>query len=522
VVKPASVVVKEVPVEVDIVVRAQAEVDTIEGLVVDESGAPVADAQIHTQAAQGAFSARTKADGTFRLERGPSEPADPIRLSILRGGYEPGASDGSVPWGTRDVMIVLRAGLSVELQVLDARTRRPLEEFGVRCFRASSERRSTSVRDAGRHPAGTLVLKGLTRGTWCLVVEPVSDEWMPSRVVDFEVTDAGAPLQVVELHPRQRRTVRVVRTDGAPVGGSVVELLEPLSGREPDLRSWPWRWGDVASRNNALLVHRGTTDAAGEVVLSGPPDRDLSLRALGPGHQPVLRTGLRWIGDAEPIVLQVPAGARLLGTIGPLAALRRFDQSAKVDEFHDPGPLRDEVVRRSGPKIRLRRGEGTVREFFPPAFGSGGAITAQGDYEITGVPAGTWRVLLDASQWTPQSSRTDSRDLGSVELRDGESTRFDYVLPAPGRARVKGTVLRNGASCVGSTGELRETAAAAAWVRKNVSFETDEKGRFAVELEPGTYRLGLFLPGERPPFGTTLPALAELTLADGEEREAVF
>ena len=129
-----------------IVTVAAEELETITGMVVDETGAPLEGAAVYCRELRYHSSdyARTDDNGTFRLERPLTNSvssevrqareaglAESVEIVVLRDGYQPLAHAERVPWGTVDLHLALKRAPSVEIRVVDRTTGEAVESFGL-------------------------------------------------------------------------------------------------------------------------------------------------------------------------------------------------------------------------------------------------------------------------------------------------------------------------------------------------------------------------------------------------------
>ncbi|HYC78320.1 MAG TPA: carboxypeptidase-like regulatory domain-containing protein, partial [Planctomycetota bacterium] len=459
--------------------------EVISGRIVDDSGRPVAQAIVQAAPAPGfrggAMFVTAGKDGRFEVERKDADLDGPMTLSADRAGYERASTSAPVRWGARDVELVMRKGGVVEVLVLDGDHGRPLEDYGLRCFPTPETSRllvfdTARLREAGRHADGLCVVPGVTRGSYWLIVEPLGEDRHASAPHRFEVSDSGAPRQVIAVFRSVARTVRVRKSNGAPVAGTAVELLRRVSAdRQVDLETKVASIGSFAMNGGscALRVTEGRTDEMGSLVLRGPPRESLFLRVLGPGHQPLVREVTFDVEHDLEVV--VAAGATFSGKIGPPELL---------PQLH----ARDGLGRRTGedekPGVSLRFAGDPSREF-PPAR-EAPPLGADGSFRLEGAPPGEWEVLLHVSTATSGRAIT----VGRVTLTDGEHLRRDYDLPYLVKGSVEGTVTLDGAPLEGALisffGRLGAPLSDQRVHLQNV--RCDAQGRYRAALMPGDYR----------------------------------
>lgn len=468
----------------DVVVRRAEDLPAITGVVVDQDGEPVHDLSLYDRG-ELENECVTAADGSFVLRRKKPGNGDSARLRLF-GSCRLAEPDREYPWGTEDARVVVLRPVTAQLQVVDVRGAL-VERFAVR-FVASEDLRSERLRSAAvqeRLQDGTLTLRELAPGRYRVTVEPEDPGLGCSAPLDWDVED-GASLRV-ELQPAAALRVRVVLTDGTPVSGSRLQLLqgeddEPLRA---DCQAVPLSrtfTGSQPGARDGVLVDDAITGSDGSAVLEGPPARAYFVRALGPGHALEMRAGVEIAPGGSELLLRIGYGATVFGTLGPRAVLDRLrptaaDLAAAAGSHGDVerwAHYREPVLtltETSAPRRRL-----------PLTDDYGLRLPPDGTFRFEGIPVGDWRLTLrywlDVAEGGGQMHQLQLAEL--VGLRDGEVRRCDSdVTPAlPGR--VRGQVLcdgrpwRNGRARLGS-----------------VTFRTDDDGRFLVEAEPGSYWLAL-------------------------------
>ena len=249
---------------------------------------------------------RTKRDGTFVIEHKDGDPDGPIRVNFARQGYEYSNLNKSYAWGSAGLKFMMRRALEVQIVVTDSKSGDAIEDYAVRCFPAPGSRSRLSgqdylVRHRGHHPGGKLTITGITRGSNILLVEPLGDTWETSAFIPFELGNQGAALLHVRLSPQVSRMLLVRNGKDEPVVGTKVELLKPITEHEIDLNTMVlpmtqlWAY---SGQNKAVRLMSGSTDALGKLLLRGPGQTTLALRLTGPGHQPIVVSGLTLATDA--------------------------------------------------------------------------------------------------------------------------------------------------------------------------------------------------------------------------------
>jgi RNA polymerase sigma factor (sigma-70 family) len=483
----------------------------ITGVVLDPMGQPVAEATVMVCPADSlsGHRVRTRADGSFRLGASAKHESGPVALSVVKDGFDLLWGHGSYPWGSEGVRLVIRRGLPVEIRVRDARTGAPIEEFGVRCFLEKPPGDHLPddpqrLKLPGRHAGGVLTVPAVRRGTNVLMVEPLGNcEYAPSPWIRATVGESGPASVEIRLQPNAKRRLLVVDARGRVVAGTEIELLRPPEGE-------PVR---IASRAGApsllrynkreelcIVLQYGATDERGELMLSGPGNEPLAVRVLGPGHPPQVVNDVVLDPALGPLRVETAASGRLRGVLRPPAALVKLG----------PGPIPWKHVARSGEVSRDRSADAarrpTVRLVPDPSLPTTkdrprslvAPVGEDGAFCFSGVPAGTWNVHLDYSM--PLDGRGGgthhTRLLGTVSgLREGEERElvFDVSDVFPGR--LAGTVFLNGQPLatepVSFASVARDRAGRPRLVPANRSVSTDSRGAFAIDLEPGLYRLRL-------------------------------
>lgn len=482
--KPVDgVLVGERPVEVvTFVVVPRPKGPTITGLVVDESGAPLAGAAVQARGDRGEWFGSSAADGVFVVMRTSAESAadELVRLAARHDLCEPSEPTAAMPWGTAGVRLTLRRAGGLAVHVVDE-AGQPLTDFAVRVVAqdpAAQSSHDVRVRARGPFADGFAAVPGIGRGKWTVVVEFPTAASRAPVFTPIEVA-SGRTMRVDVRAPRDvRRTLRLVDGAGQPIAGSVVQLAVAPEGALSERTQVQAReaFFAVGGQGRALVLMDATTDAAGEAQLVGPPGVDLALLALGPGHVPTRRGDVRLDAPGD-LVLPVAIGARLRGRAGPPEAL------ATLRGLAQPGW--------PAPSLQLRQATGASLAVLPTTFGDARfRIADDGAFDLGGLPPGAWQVRL---QYTAPGT-VRSVFLGAVALADSVTTEFAPDLRAALPGTLRGTVTRNGAPVANTGVQLvgattGEPGAAQAFAR------TDAAGRFTALVSPGVYRV--LVPGAR-------------------------
>jgi hypothetical protein len=510
----------------ELVVTAEAPGDRITGVAVDATGAPVAGLRV--QGTPSAIGARTDARGRFRLVRDTRAPLRPVLLAVLGAReVEDFRLDRTVTWGERDVQLVLRRTPSVEVLCLAADGAPLHPPFRLQCFRHPSSRTDTFATgeseplpvDAARD--GVVLVQGVRPGRNVLKLKVDDAPGSFGALAEFDVTPHGAPRQVLQLPRVARRAVRVVRGDGRPVEGSSLELVEAIG---PRLRLPE----DVADFDPLYQSHpchdgvcwcRTATDAAGTALLAGPAGRTYALQLRGQGHLAKVVRDVS-LDVAGPLHVVLETGATLRGTVGPAAALARLRPAAHVPIA--PG--------RPNPALVLQdpvRGQ-RLHPNGAPAFGAGPgragrfgvAIEDDGRFVITGIPPGTWDVLIHHA---PPGSRIavphQQEVLARVaDLREAETR--ELVLDVGGLAETKlvGHVVLGNAPYADARVVLFGESTRQGVVPTQHASTCDANGCFTAELPGGRYTLWAY----PPVHGLMLPCSEPVVVERGRTTERRF
>ncbi len=476
--------------ELTIVVAAATAQATITGRVLDETGRPVVGIDIEANSERGSYARTTsRRDGTFELRRRDAGQEKATGVSVVSHAFE--VQDGKprqVEWGTTGVEFrVTRAG-ALTLRVSDPQ-QAPVETYTVRLIPRNRNRWSSidaRVRTQGRHPDGTAVIEGLSRGDWLLLVDFPAAFGCDGLFVEF--THEGGPRRMdLRALPSAVRTVRVVAGDDAPVAGTKVQLCETFEQPLDQARLVMQRdhWLMNAGNRNALVLYEGTTGADGRVELRGPPGRILGICVPGPGHVPIRMDGVRIDLQGE-LVVRVSRGARLTGRIVPpeaMAELKRLGGDDPAGGFS----------RGNRPRLSFANDTGArfPTDHVTASNLAGLQIADDGTFAVDGVPPGTWKVQVQGMIVNEAGSGGMGHHYraGEVTLVDGQTTDQDLDLAHVLPGTVEGLVLLNGQPLADQAVSLRGDDI---WI----TARTDGSGRFVRRMFAGDYQLAFARIGE--------------------------
>ncbi|MCA8968333.1 MAG: carboxypeptidase regulatory-like domain-containing protein [Planctomycetes bacterium] len=466
---------------VEIEIRVEAPPVTIRGKVIDPLGkpAPRVTVMVTDLGAGRARSATSGEDGSFEVSKPSGGPAGDARLRVYADDYDvEDVQPIDVVWGSDDVVLRVQHASELTLRVTDARGA-PVEAYGVRLVSQQSHNSNQDrarLRTSGDHEGGLAVVKGLTRGSWMLIVEfPKESEFTTIRH-PFACNERRPMHLELTARPIAGRVVRVVTRSGTAVAGTRLRVCEtfgkPLGTRQLSEHNWNANGHDA---RHTLVVFEGVTDDAGCLELRGPGDHGLGLALLGPGHVPIRIDDVR-LDVATELVVRVDVGGTLVGRIVPPEAWDAIVRMAGGTDGEYPGE--------SGPRLLFYKDQHTHW----PTHGYRTGVTdslhtdAEGRFEIRGIPPGFWKVGLRSSV------SGCSRDLAvtSVDLIEGQTVRKDLDLTCAMPGDLEATVLIDGKPF--GTGIVYLYPESLDNSHSPLNFTTDTRGRFRYHGPAGTYR----------------------------------
>lgn len=465
----------------DVVLRAVTAADSLSGLVVDDAGDPVSGVRLMPISVDPWRGTYTDASGAFRIVRQRGEP-DAVHIDLHADGYEAPPVDEAFAWGRDDLRFVLLRGHRLEVQVVRSSDGAPVEHYTLRVdpVRTSGSVSTNDMRVRGgpHHENGREVVRGLRTGTHRILVAPADDS-LATAVVPVELSTSEPSSVIVRLAPAVLRSVRVQRRDGSAVVATKVQLIDAL-GRDLDLGSAARSLADwtMLHPGRVLLLAEGETDASGEVSLRVPTDRASGLLVTGSAHAPTA-VPVADFPAGGPLLVTVRDGAVLRGSVGPPEVLVELDRLA----------LTSSGRRLVEPRVFLVGTEPHApREF--PERGSGNHLAEDGSFELVGVPAGRWGVMVE---WSSRVGGVLQREpAGEVSLEEGVTTTLAIDLARILPGELEAQVFLNGEPLGDHTVGIRANLGPDASGEPRFHGQqvvTDAQGRFRATLRAGDYEL---------------------------------
>ena len=428
---------------------------TVSGVVVDDSGAPLAGAQVFitNEANQLPWTASTDATGKFRIEK---LPAGQYQLGAAKEGYLSAYfADAPPPWGVTKVMVAAQSNLaalevrlprsaSVEGTLVDA-DGRPLAGHDVR-IRAvgrltGSVIVSGSVGTARTDANGRYRLEQLDAGEYTLVARFTSPKpagAQPDNIQSVFYFPAAAKLsdaRTFKLACGERRTgvdIRASRQPFTRIEGHVIH-----AGAAPPLRL------DVLLFDADATLPFGEdrttdTDASGRFAFDGvPPGRFVVVAqtALRPPGSPATRDPIHITRLSSAVAVESKGGR-----IGPIALTLApgVPVSGRLIHPHRLVPPNDDeepiTVRLFGvdPVSRARLGFG----------GPEARVASDGTFTLLYVPPGRFQFVV--TDRVVERVAVEGRDLtgASVDVQDREIRNVTVAVSE--RAAVLSGSVRDG------------------------------------------------------------------------------
>lgn len=495
-------------------VRAGRLIPSIEGRVVDPEGRPLAHVTLTAwgyiagqESRSGSYRCESDREGRFVFRKLPGRPETALQLHALYPGFEAMETEEPVAWGTKDLSLTLQPGLAVTL-VLRHPDGTAVEDFGVYAIPLALGKVWVgdlhSLRHAGRHPGGRLVVERLHRGRYLLVAMPGGPRALPSRVRLLELEGKAGPTLVVELAPEALARLAVSNSAGEAVAGARIEVLDPFPGVEVRTGTYGLRLGSSGfstQKDRAVVCGEVVSDSRGRADVRLRAGAGYAIRVHAPGYLAQTWTGLRLGQDEGPLRLQVSRGGSIRGQVVPagLAAelRRRREKVGRAKEL--AACLSVEPIWRKGqPVVHAASWRRPI------------TLDEEDRFCIEGLPAGDWRLLLHMSHGRAQVA--EIRGLGLGEMRELE---LDLAARRPGRARLQAHL--NGRPAADRVLTLRTPDR-----RSRRLVALDREGVAEVELLPGRYEVFLQVPTEGAGVLEVNGAGADLAIRSGERTQRVL
>lgn len=435
----------------------------VAGRVVDENGAPLADARVRLMsvAAPGLLQATpgreqglavtTDREGRFQFAHLPEEHR--VTVFVERGGYASDISEQkTAALAARPLFFALRAQAPTAGIIFDGRGR-PLANVMIQAFDARPASRAAPRTHTG--PDGSFELRDLVGATVRLtVVAPGHFEFEREIAV-------GSCGHRLELCPLPRLRLRVLAADGSPVpsfwltmthGGFVVPTCHQREfGKESLVTEADGPWfvlPELPAGNVQVLIDDGVHARATSELL-----------VVEPGLQPKL-------------TIRLQRGGELIGQVvgpdgKPLAA------AMVVSEAEPDDPETEEQF--VGPRGAHR----------PPPLQPRGVITdAEGRFVVPGLEAGMHLLRVRHGDLCPTEvhelavTAGQRRDLGVIAMVRGAEVSGRLVEPTAVRRKLD------------LVAKEPERGPGGRWVRR-LRVVSDERGefRFLERVPPGRYAL---------------------------------
>lgn len=421
VIRPTHIDLDSSPVRtIDIVVARTGEEDSLVGRVLDEGGQAVVGLTvcIHAEFVDHGNTV-TAEDGSFYLPLDYPKRPRKLFLPSVEQRYRLLDPDREYMVGGKDVQLRVQRKRSFEvpLEVVDARTGKPVEQFGIaheldywveaRKFMIPPDRFYRPV-DPVRHEGGRTVLT-VYPGKHRLTVWPENQDLATAYMVPFTVHDTGAKPIRIELNGYAKARLRLRNDAGKPLVGVTVKLTHSLASG-PDFGScWPveaFARGVGGGHSTGVSLQTLTTDADGRAVFRAPIGEDrLGLRLIGPL--------VRWTRRSVDVVpaegadweLTLPALAKVSGKVGPELFLQRTGPSEADRLAHSMVRSEDSDITMNCVTISLAGKDGSR--------GGEGVVMPDGSFVIEATLPGDYDVRLNG------------RNIGEVTVAEVRQLRAD-------------------------------------------------------------------------------------------------
>ncbi len=355
---------------------------TIEGIVVDGTGAPVAEAAV--VAISASLSEASVADGGGRFVVGPLPPGD-YTLAASRPSWDPvvrarrkrkGEHSVSAATGARDVQVPLPSTGSVIGLVQQGGS--PVEVFGVAITDRPARFEVDSIPQVIRSSDGQFELRDVAPGTWMIGI--VGEGFARTEVRGVEVrADEVTDIGTIEVEPGRTVSGRVIDVTGAGIAAAKV-IVAPVTSVQ--------RLGDDPMRARLLGYYATTTDATGRFTI---------VNVAESRHRPHALASHPHHGQSRE--LEVPDGGEVTLELVATGSIEGMVTDRTVDLTDSMMAIR-EIGSKGQPTMIWNDG---TNEFF------------SGD-----LPTGRYQVWLD----TPNGRRSAIQE---VDVPAGSSVHVEFI-----------------------------------------------------------------------------------------------
>jgi hypothetical protein len=387
---------------------------SISGMVVDESGAPLAGIQVQgwpAESGQGAH-CQTAADGTFTMALPRNGE---YRFDIQAPGYEHFGGFASTAYapGTRDVRIVLEKSHDVDVSIVDAETGAAVESFGIAL---------TVVEADGWHTDESLEVPKVTERANGRATVPLERGKVIARVFAPGYASVSVPLEV-SAGAREAPPIRLVKA--ASIRGRVVRAGAPRTSARVELAS-AWSKRDVSQPDEPEEERIFSDNYARDVAGFAGRKRDATVDAEGRFHFDDLGAGryrlvVRDSDDAPYVVESIAVAAKQALDLGDIA-------------LRAGGSIRGRIVPQ--PTLTIGKWEVTLDRPYAPEHAE---VDTSGLFRFDGIEPGKHVLVVKC-----ESSDDEPKPLLEIDVAAGETREVVLDVGALVPARVTVRVTRGG------------------------------------------------------------------------------